>query len=232
MALPWFKVYAAELLSDERFASWTLEERGAWFTLISSAWREGSIPADLGQLARMLHVDSNRMTELWRAIGDRFVSHPDASGRLTSPRLEREREDAESLVEKKREAGKKGANSRWGKKNSGDSSAIATAIAKRSESAKSQSQSQSQIQSQPANARAPARAFAKRLGGLLGRNIAAGSREAQDVIGEQLAIRGEQQVAMLCLDFDSRATTPAQTLDFFVGWLKQEPEPDGRERVA
>lgn len=111
--LPWFKVYAAETLSDERFQGWAVDERGAWFTLLLTAWREGSIPGDMASLARLLHVDASAMRSLWSAIGDRFIPHPDVPGRLTSPRLEMEREEAEKLREKKSEAGKRGATSRW-----------------------------------------------------------------------------------------------------------------------
>lgn len=115
--LAWFKIYAAETLSDERFSGWSVEERGAWFTLLLHAWREGSIPSDLAALARLLHVDAAAMRLLWDAIGDRFVDHPDHPGRLTSPRLEKEREAGQEMLAKKAAAGKAGATSRWDKKN-------------------------------------------------------------------------------------------------------------------
>lgn len=113
--LPYFRVYAAELLSDENFAGWTVAERGAWFTLICICWREGSIPSDKGKLGRVLHLDDAAMATLWGAIGDRFVPHPDNPERLTSRRLEMEREEAEKTIEQKSDAGKKGATSRWSK---------------------------------------------------------------------------------------------------------------------
>jgi len=111
--LPWFKIYAAEILSDENFQGWDVTERGSWFTLLCVAWREGSIPADQQSLARLLHIDSSAMRHVWSAIGSRFVEHPDHPGRLTSPRLEMEREAAEVLHKKKSGAGKLGATSRW-----------------------------------------------------------------------------------------------------------------------
>jgi hypothetical protein len=115
--LPWFKVYAAETLSDSNFQGWTIEERGAWFTLVLVCWREGSIPGDQTSLAKLLHVDGGGMRSLWSAIGSRFIEHLDHPGRLTSPRLEMEREEAERLVSKRAEAGKRGATSRWSKGN-------------------------------------------------------------------------------------------------------------------
>lgn len=123
--LPWFKVYAAETLSDENFQGWDVMERGAWFTLLLVCWREGSIPGDQQSLAKLLHLDSSAMRAVWSAIGSRFVGHPDHHGRLTSPRLEKEREAARTLHAAKSGAGKKGARSRWDKIKKRHSRAIA-----------------------------------------------------------------------------------------------------------
>ena len=119
--LPWFKVYAAEALSDENFSDWTMEERGAWLTLLCHQWREGSIPASPDKIARLLRMDTDAMRpqcdRIWRRIADRFVPHPDLKGRLASPRMEMEREEAIAQAAKKSEAGKKAATSRWAKEN-------------------------------------------------------------------------------------------------------------------
>lgn len=124
--LPWFKVYAAETLSDERFSGWTMAERGAWFTLIVHAWREGSIPADQQAISRLCHVDGVAMGTLWAAIGDRFVASPDKPGRLVSPRQEREKEDGAERLRKAKEAGSSGATKRWGSGKRGNGVAMAT----------------------------------------------------------------------------------------------------------
>lgn len=115
MDLPWFKIYAAEVLSDENFQGWDVTERGSWFTLLCVEWREGSIPGDMQSLAKLLHLDSSAMRAVWSAIGSRFVPHPDHPGRLASPRMEKEREDAERLSNKKADSGRRGARSRWDK---------------------------------------------------------------------------------------------------------------------
>jgi hypothetical protein len=112
--LPWMKMYPAETLSDSNFQGWDISERGAWFTLVLVAWREGSIPSDQSAIARLLHVDGGAMRGIWSAIGSRFVEHPDYPGRLTSPRLEEEREEAIALHAQKSKSGKAGAISRWG----------------------------------------------------------------------------------------------------------------------
>lgn len=118
--LPYFKVFPAETLADERFGGWTMEERGAWFSLLLHAWVNGSIPSDLDSIGRILHLDATAMRPLWAGISDRFIAHPDLIGRLTSRRLEMEREDAIA----KSEAGTKAAKSRWGKKNLPDATVM------------------------------------------------------------------------------------------------------------
>lgn len=110
--LPYFHMYAAETLSDERFSQWNVSERGAWLTLVLHAWVNGSIPSERDALARIVHMPPRAFDTVWRAIGDRFVAHPDADGRLTSARLEIEREKAQARAS----AGKAGATSRWNKK--------------------------------------------------------------------------------------------------------------------
>jgi hypothetical protein len=113
--LDWMKFYPQETLADGRFQSWTMEERGVWFTLVLQCWTDGSIPAGVTALARFLHMDTGEVTRIWSAIGDRFSPHPTEPGRLVSPRLEEEREKALAIASQRSDAGTKGATSRWNK---------------------------------------------------------------------------------------------------------------------
>lgn len=125
MDLPYWRCWAAETLSDSRFQSWDVAERGAFWTLLNIQWREGFIPGDLTSLAKLLHVDSSAMRSLWSAIGDRFIPHPDHSGGLANPRMEEEREEAIASINQKKKAGKLGAESRWSKAKRAHAAAIA-----------------------------------------------------------------------------------------------------------
>lgn len=127
MELPYWRSWAAETLSDSRFLSWDLAERGAFYTLLNVQWREGAIPGDQTSLAKLLHVDSGTMRSLWSAIGDRFVPHPDHPGMLANPRMEEEREDALRKKRQRKDAGKAGAESRWAKHRQTDSDRMANA---------------------------------------------------------------------------------------------------------
>lgn len=115
IGLSWLRFYPAETLSDEHFQGWNCEERGAWFSLILLAWKDGSIPADEPSLARVLHLSHSDFRRIWSAIGSRFVESPDIPGRLTSPRLEAEREKALATHAKRSRAGAEAIKARWEK---------------------------------------------------------------------------------------------------------------------
>lgn len=111
---PWFKIYAAETLSDENFSSWTVEQRGIWFTLLCHCWKEGSIPSDTDKLARLCGCDARAFLGHWSGIAHRFHEHTDPS-RLVSLRLEFERQNSVDEAQAKSNHGRKGANARWDK---------------------------------------------------------------------------------------------------------------------
>jgi hypothetical protein len=233
-AIQWFKVYPAETLSDELFSGWTIEERGAWFTLILVNWREGSIPSDLTTLARLLHVDSSTMRSLWSAIGSRFVRHPDVPGRLTSPRVEREREAAEHLMKQKVEAGRKGANSRWSKEKVRNSSrmglpcdASADPMAKDSDEVREEEKREGQ----PSHGGQADEldGFRARLGAALGFGGAlpvGNSPVVERLFRQQLALVGPESLLIECRDLAAKSTTGTPgTLSWFVGWLNRLSAP-------
>ena len=245
--LDYFRVYAAQTLSDENFQGWSVEERGAWFTLILVAWREGSIPGDQTSLAKLLHVDGGAMRGIWSAIGSRFIDHPDHPGRLTSPRLEMEREKAESAYEKKVDAGRQGANSRWAKAkrkhgrpmavpSQPDSTEVGTAWQEVSPSLLP-----TLLPSLPDQPAIPIivgspvaipgwlAGIAERLSLELGRTLAVGkdaasvveafSRRREHLAGDDRA-DPDSLIVGDCLEIAKRSKVgPPGTLSFFVGWL-------------
>ena len=111
--LPWFPIYAAELLSDEDFAAWSPGARGCWFTLSARCWKDGSIPNDLVVLARLCGEGAELMAEHWKSIGTKFPEAPGDPSRLISTRIERERDLAIQKAESLTKRGKAGAAARW-----------------------------------------------------------------------------------------------------------------------
>jgi uncharacterized protein YdaU (DUF1376 family) len=88
----------------------SLAERGAYITLLCLCWQDGSLPADLGRLARMVGEPDAGFRRLWPALEPCFRKQ---DGRLLNPRLELERAKQAARREAGREAGIKGAAMRW-----------------------------------------------------------------------------------------------------------------------
>jgi uncharacterized protein YdaU (DUF1376 family) len=247
--LPWFKVYAAEVLSDENVIGWSMEERGAWFTLLCHQWREGSIPADLDRIASLLRMDADAMRpqcdRIWRRIADRFVPHPDLPGRLVSPRMEMEREEALEQAAKKSESAKKAATSRWSKGNRPHATAMRphsdrNAPAMRPHAIQIQPSPEPE-QSQPAIGLAGEErrllVFRETLGERLKLPEPVGiGKDPDSVIAffqTQREAVGDDALLTECCDLAAKSTTGVPTtLAWFVGWLKKLPVPKGTVSAA
>lgn len=78
-------------MHDEHVAVMTLEERGAYITLLCTCWTECSVPSDTKRLSRLFGATTKKTKTLWDALSPRF-SQPDEHGRCTHPRLEKERQ--------------------------------------------------------------------------------------------------------------------------------------------
>jgi uncharacterized protein YdaU (DUF1376 family) len=241
--LPWFKVYAAEVLSDENVSGYSMDERGAWFTLLCHQWREGSIPAEPDRIARLLRMDADAMRpqceRIWLRIADRFVPHPDLPGRLVSPRMEMEREEAKEVAEKKSGLAKKAASSRWSKENRPHASAVrpqcvGNAPAMRPHAIQIQPSPES-AQSQPTVAGLAGEerrllVFRETLGERLGLSGPVSIGKDPDAVVEfflsQREAVGDESLLTECVDLAAKSTTGVPTtLAWFVGWLKKLPVP-------
>jgi hypothetical protein len=110
---PWFKVVAADLLASEQFCLWSMEERGAYLTLMCMAWKEGSIPSSYSDLAKLVRLDASDMNRLLSGIRSRFNPHPTDPSRLIAPELDAQRDANKVLSDKRAKAGKAGADGRW-----------------------------------------------------------------------------------------------------------------------
>jgi uncharacterized protein YdaU (DUF1376 family) len=157
---PAFQFYPSDFISDEHVALMSLEQRGAYITLLCYCWREGSIPADMGLLGRLCAVDGQAMTTLWPGLKSCFIEADGDASRLLNPRLEIERRKQDEHRQKLSEAGKAGANSTWGKEKGKDGRAMAGPMAKppaspsrRHRPGSGSSSSSSSLESSPAKAR-------------------------------------------------------------------------------
>jgi hypothetical protein len=92
---PAFQFYPRDLLADINWMMMNYPERGMYWQLVSVCWLEGSIPADLGAIARILQVDVCAVEDAWRQIGKCFKGSVKDSTKLVHPRLEIERQNQE-----------------------------------------------------------------------------------------------------------------------------------------
>lgn len=87
---PAFQWYAADFLTDSAVKHMTLEERGAYVTLLSHSWIDGPLPRSAAKLATLCGVTVADMTRLWPALKSCWKP-ADKAGFIINPRLEKER---------------------------------------------------------------------------------------------------------------------------------------------
>lgn len=105
---PAFQFYPKDFLADERVRLMSLAERGAYITLICHCWSEGTIPADVATLARVIGTPETALRKLWPAVAPCFRPAAHDAGRLVHPRLEREIKKQRAFRRKQAENGRKG----------------------------------------------------------------------------------------------------------------------------
>lgn len=109
---PAFQFYASDFLGDPAVIAMTLEERGAYITLLCIAWMQEGISADTDTIRRMLHATPRRFERMWPAIESCWKSN--GNGRLVNPRMEKVRTEQRKYLESRSRAGKLGMKKRWG----------------------------------------------------------------------------------------------------------------------
>jgi len=104
---PAFQFYPKDFLSDEHVMQMSLTERGAYITLLSVCWLQGSLPLETDALARLLGLPLPRFTKLWEnsVIRQCFTV---VEGRLRHKRLDLEREKQETYRRRQSDNGGKG----------------------------------------------------------------------------------------------------------------------------
>lgn len=112
--LPWYKWYPRDFSASEEAAALTLAEEGAVRRLLDHQWIQGSIPADMEQLADLCRVSAKQMAKLWQRAG-RFFAPTDAPSRLCNAGLKSQYESVVQEKELLSAAGHRGAQARWGR---------------------------------------------------------------------------------------------------------------------
>lgn len=106
--LPSFQLYPSDFASSPKFRRMTLEERGAYLTLLLDSWMDRGLEPD--SIADRLGVEPEDAARLMAgALGRCFELR---GGRLVNPRQERERRVVEDFRAKMSEAGKRSGKAR------------------------------------------------------------------------------------------------------------------------
>ena len=164
--LPWFPFWLNDWETDEKVRAMGPAARGIYIALLGMQWRQGSIPADVLTILRLIHMPPDPMTNpthapnehLWRIDTESCLEQvlecfPEiGNGRRQNRRLEQVRAEQEEFRQLQSEKGKRGNEVRWSKHRTGiaqgshgDKLASPQGIAEPSPIIASQSQIQIQI---------------------------------------------------------------------------------------
>jgi uncharacterized protein YdaU (DUF1376 family) len=106
---PSFPFYASDWMAS--VLEMTLEERGAYITLLAWSWDNGPVPKNEQKIARILSVSGSKSRRVFAAIVDRFLLTPEG---YVSERLELVRAEKAAFLDAKSRGGKAGMAKRWG----------------------------------------------------------------------------------------------------------------------
>jgi uncharacterized protein YdaU (DUF1376 family) len=120
---PAFQFYASDWAHST--AVMTLEERGAYITLLAWSWEHGPVPDDMKRIAAILGTSLSVARRVFAEVSTRWML---ADGGWTNRRLEATRARHEQFAEAQSERGRSGATARWRKQCSSNASAIAQAM--------------------------------------------------------------------------------------------------------
>lgn len=108
----WMPLYVADYLRDTQHLSTV--EHGAYFLLIMHAWSNGgAIPRNDEQLARITRLTLAQWRKIKATVTSFWIDHGEVGQIYMHDRILKEISRAESIVEKRRQAGARGAASRW-----------------------------------------------------------------------------------------------------------------------
>lgn len=99
---PAFLWYSKDWLTNT--TEWSLEEKGAMAELKSYQHLNGSIPADLDKIARILRISIEHLNRIWKTIGSKFSPAPE-SERLIDSELQELMDDRAEKAHRNRISG-------------------------------------------------------------------------------------------------------------------------------
>lgn len=105
--VPYFPLYASNLIANRQYRLMTLPQRGLWISILNECWANGGVPENKSDLAKCLGVSEREIEELLGSLVMQFFKAKD--GELISQELEDHRVGIYERREKQRQGGKLGA---------------------------------------------------------------------------------------------------------------------------
>jgi len=111
MKVKYVQLESEAFLTDLDFNAMTLEERGAYFTLILYLYsNNGKCNLDISLLSKLCNKTPKAFEKIWQNISKKFQTR---SGVIKHKRVTKELKRAKKFIQVKRTAGLKGAGKRW-----------------------------------------------------------------------------------------------------------------------
>lgn len=85
-AVPYFPLYAANFIASRPYKLMTLQQRGLWISIYMECWVNGSLPADINEMAKLLGFPVNEVEQAMSQLHYSFLEKSD--GQLISKELE------------------------------------------------------------------------------------------------------------------------------------------------
>jgi uncharacterized protein YdaU (DUF1376 family) len=111
---PAFQFYPNDFLGSPKVAMMDTFEVGVYWLLLCLEWQETGFAFDPFDLARWCRTSEKKFIAAWHMVGRCFVER---DGRFYNERLDRERAKQKKWRDKSSDAGRRGAEKRWGKDN-------------------------------------------------------------------------------------------------------------------
>lgn len=108
--VPYFPLYAANILASRPYKLMTLGERGLWISISMECWVNGGVPSDFREMGKILGFPEGEIKQFFSKYQTAFFEN--VSGQFISKELNEYREGYENLRKLKIEGGKKGAKNK------------------------------------------------------------------------------------------------------------------------
>lgn len=110
---PAFQFFTKEYLASSRTRRMSAAERGIYVEMLVWQWEDGFVPDDPLAFARVASLDPGDVKAAWPVVRKCFT---EKDGELRNKRLEMSRRDHQIYLKQKHDAGTKGAERRWGRR--------------------------------------------------------------------------------------------------------------------